>query len=221
MDIDKDKLAAKELASKLTKKQKAEYIWQYYKLHIIVALFVIICIISLVVGKINEKDNLLNVTVYGAGINIDNFEKLSEKAYEELIDDKHKTDMLMSFENSSGATSYMSNQKITVQMAAGELDVLILSKSEFELLASNGAFIDINELSGLFSETSEKLNYVLYKVPEADTTEKAYGIDLSNFAIFDELQYSEKDPVLTVLSNSERKEMAAKFIEWLYNQKSL
>jgi ABC-type glycerol-3-phosphate transport system substrate-binding protein len=221
MDTDKDRLVAKELASKMTKRKKLSYIWHYYKMHIIITLFVLLAVTSVIVGKLNEKVNILNVTVLGSGVNLENFNKLSEKAYEQLVEDKKENEMLMTFENITGVTSAMGNQKLTVQIAAGELDVLILSKTGFTQLASSSAFIDLKELTGLSSDTSKELNYVLYKAENVDTNEKAYGIALNNFDVLKELDLADEEPVLAILANSKNQETAVKFIEWLYKQKSL
>lgn len=223
MDIDRDKQAADQLKSKMTKKEKLAHTWYYYKFPIIIGIIALFFIGDFVVQKINEKATILNVTVVTAGLNLENFDKLVEKAQNDLVEDKKETEMFMTFnpDDSAAGTSVLTNQKLTVQIAAQELDVIILPKSGFELFAANGTFLDMSELTDLSKETSQQLNFVLAKGTEEDPTEKAYGIDLSNFPVLKDLYFADKEPVLAVLSNSKNHEMAAKFIEWLHKQKSI
>lgn len=222
MAMDKDKLVAKQLESKMTKKQKISHIWYYHKIPIIVSIIALIFIGDFIIHKINQKDTILNVSIVSSYVNTEKLDKLIEKATDDLVADKKENELIISFTPDDGAAtpSVMANQKIAVQIAAQELDILVLPKAGFDFYAANGTFLDLKEFAGLSEATTEQANYVMGKNNEDDTVEKPYGIDVSNLSIFKEIDFYGNEPVLAVLANGKNREMTVMFIDWLFEQSS-
>ena len=210
----------------MTSKQKTEYIWEYYKFHIIGSILLIAFVTSFVVDVMRSKETVLNITLLGNVIVPDKIEELQNKATSELVNDpKNKQeirfDFLIKTDDMKDQYSIASMQKLQASVAAAEVDIMIMDKKDFEIYASQGMFMKLKTIPVI-----DKLNlpndaYLKHKVTETDTEEEVYGINVENMSILKDIGYDTKNKVLCVVANTKRLSMVEKFFPWFFNQKSV
>lgn len=208
---------AREYMKDMNTKQKIDYIWYYYKVHIIVTLIAIFLIGTFVSDKINSKNYVLSFTVIGSSFNVDQQDEMQKEVTKLLLGktdgkDQAYIDFMPLYKNSSGELTLQPElqQKFIVKMAAGEIDVAALDKNMFASLAANGGLVKLGDLKGL-----ELNNNTTVKATNETGSEGVYGIDISSNAKLKEMNYDTENKVLCVTYKSENKDMAVKFINWL------
>ena len=134
-----------------TFKQKAVYIWEYYKWHIIVPILAIIAIASYIVNLVTAPDIIMN----GVMLNVHNLE--SENPSETLLPDFYKeqkvdtkkeeitlnTNLHYSIDNP--ASNYESAQVLMAWLAAGQLDFITGDAVSLTDLAYKEYFTDLRD----------------------------------------------------------------------------
>jgi hypothetical protein len=218
MDTNKDrqKKSFKENTANMNTSEKISYIWEYYKYHILLTIMAIAVVASFVVGRINHKEIVLNVNISTKGINYDTLNKLVTDSNNALIEKGDKKEVQILYNNTAlGDMTIAIKQKMVAEIAAAELDILVLSKEEFEILAKQGTFVDISEFFKSNNIDSSSLKFVYSKATDIDTTEKAYGLHMESFPIYKSLNLNESEPVLAIIANTKHKDMIVKFLNLL------
>lgn len=134
-----------------------DYFWEYYKIHTIVAIAVIIFLAVLAKDILNKKPYALYAMLLNsAGTQTqqtlqDGFAQYAgiDTSSEECIVDTFNTFSITAMDESTVATS----QKIMAFMAAGDLDVLVAEPGSFSHYAGQESFIDLRTV---FSEEELK-----------------------------------------------------------------
>ncbi len=134
-----------------TWKQKAAYIWEYYKWHIIIPIVVIIAIVSFIINVITAPDILLNgvmLNVFHTEASVSTDELLTDFYKKQEIDSKEEkinlnTSLYYSVDDISG--NYQSLQALMAWHGAGQLDFLSGDVSALTDLAYRSYFIDLRE----------------------------------------------------------------------------
>ena len=140
----------------MSKKKKAEYIWEYYKLHIIGVLAVIFIVASLIHGQITKIDYVFNLTMIGNNVDENKKTDLEKQLTSIVIKDGEKKKQaivdVIPLEGSSKANASMSSismQKFIAKISVGELDVVILDKGMFESFVKQDMFSRLDNISQL------------------------------------------------------------------------
>ncbi len=81
----------------MSKKKKAEYIWEYYKLHIIGVLVVICIIASFIHGQITKVDYVFNLTMLGNTVDTSKMTDLESKLTKVVVKDGDKKKQAISW----------------------------------------------------------------------------------------------------------------------------
>ncbi|MBU3113979.1 hypothetical protein [Clostridium lacusfryxellense] len=206
----------------MSKKKKAEYIWEYYKLHIIGVLVVISIIGSLVHSQITKVDYVFNLTMLGNTVNTDKVTDLQSKLTSLVVKDGDtKKEAIISNMSLGGSTSsdptmesqYM--QKFVAQLSVGELDVVILDKDMFESFAKQDMFLRLDNLSGfdLASIKSEKI-----EATATDKTKAVYAINAKDIKVFKDVGYDTTNKVIGIISTTKQKNNSVLVLKWLLNK---
>ncbi len=157
---------------------KIGYIWEYYKLPIVIIGIFLYIVGYLVYGSLTHKDTVL----YTALINVSAGDTFTEELSTGFLDYlganvKKETvelyDGLYLTEDESDADYgyvYASNTKITASVAGGLLDVVLMDQTAFDLLSKNGYLCNMEQL--LSQETPE-----LYKGLQARLVENTVIIE--------------------------------------------
>ncbi|MBE3578804.1 MAG: ABC transporter substrate-binding protein [Caldanaerobacter subterraneus] len=204
----------------LTFKEKLQYIWDYYKIHIIVGLLLIYVLTTFTLSMINRKEYVLSIALIGESVDFDRLSQFSHEVTKELVGNpSDKKEALVDFyklmRDSQGELILdpASTQKLIARIAAKQIDVIILDKKSFDALAVQGAFLRLDKTEGL--------NLKDYKVVK--TLKDVNGVKKGVYGIYvnsdnrwlKQIGYDYHNKIIAVLSNSEHKDLAIKFVKWL------
>lgn len=221
-------------------KQKIQYIWDYYKLPIVICLIFLYIIGYMVYGHISRKETLL----YTGIVNVSTGKQLTGKLSSGFInytnasrkDLKLYTGLYLTDapDDPNHEYTYASRIKIVASIDDEKLDVVIMNKEAFDAFSQNGYLSNMEELlldmdSGNFTDLKPYLvtNTVILEDNaddmlldeslsyEAVTEEYPAGLLISQKGLFKEAGF-EDDVYLGVIKNSPRTDMAAEYINYLY-----
>lgn len=141
--------AQREAIKNKSFKEKLAYYWYYYKIHVIVAIFAIILVITTIHDIVTYKD----IAFYVAFLNsfdtehdqefIDEFSLLTDidtDEYDIYLD----TNMYFNVADYDQA-SMAAMQKFLAMSSSGEIDVVIADRNVYSSYADNGFFRNLNE----------------------------------------------------------------------------
>jgi len=206
----------------MSKKKKVEYIWEYYKLHIIGVLVVICIIASLVHGQITKVDYVFNLTMLGNTVDTNKMTDLETQLTKIVVSngDKKKAATIgnMSLGGSNSSDPTMSSQymqKFVAQLSVGELDVVILDKDLFESFAKQNMFLRLDKISGLDMNSikAEKI-----EVAGEDKVNAVYAINAKDIKAFKDVGFDTTNKVIGIISTTKQKTNSALVLTWLLNK---
>lgn len=160
----------------LSKEAKLQYIWDYYKIHIFVAIVALIFIISLIVHFVTYKEPVLSINLINCSSDsdpadlddyLDTF--LEDEGYNtgnEKVD--YTNNINVNMDNLNSCAQDLMN--LDMMVAAEASNVIITDSKTFEGLAKRSYFIDAS--SYLDKETLEqyKDNIIYTTDPETNET---------------------------------------------------
>lgn len=198
----------------MTRREKIEHIWYYYKLHIIGVILAVIFIISIISSMVNKKEYILNVYILGKSYSQEKIEEFQKQATHDLIGKSSKKEILVNFiaydKNGRDPYSAASMQKFVALLATGSIDVLILDRPDFDELGKKEAFLKLDNLTGL----PPGLEFI--KLRDRDVAEGDYGMILGNNGLLKEAGYDTNNKIVCILSNTKNLDKSVDFIKWLY-----
>ncbi len=235
-----ERLARKAAFQKMDLAGKAEYIYTYYKLPILVVLITLYFASSTVYQQLTKKE----VVLYSAHINLSVGDELNARLGEGFVSaggaDPKKAEVYLysglylsndpSLENHE--YQYASNLKLMAAIEAKELDIVLMNQEAYDIFSRKGYLLDLYSLlspdASLYSLLEPHLmtntviledNAIEYSLNEAAryqavTEEVTNGLDISAFPLFQEAGF--REPVyLGVVGNSPRLSAAIQYIEYL------
>lgn len=141
----------REAIKNATFKKRAEYFWDYYKIHTIVIVFVAILLGAFANSYLTAKDTVLYVAMINSYAETEAIEEI-EANYLELLDvNTKKYDVILSnsiylnYEEQDTNHVY-SVQTLVTLVSAGEVDILASEEATYVELAYQEMFMDIEEL---------------------------------------------------------------------------
>lgn len=226
-------------------KQKIQYIWNYYKLPIVICLIFLYIIVYTIYGHFSKKETLL----YAGTVNVSAGERLTGELSGGFLDymdvNTSKTELKLyaglyltdAPDDPNREYTYASRIKIIASIDDEKLDVVIMNKEAFDAFSQNGYLSDMEELlrdtdPGSLAELKPYLatNAVILEDNaddirlnkslsyEAVTEEYPMGLLLSQKGLFKKAGF-EDDVYLGVIKNSPRMDMAIEYIKYLYTGK--
>jgi hypothetical protein len=193
----------------MSRKEKIEYIWDYYKLHIISVIVVIAVIASFIHGQLTKIDYVVNVTIIGNAISESKKEE-AEKKFTSLVikeGEQRKQALIDVIATDKSELSYEMMQKFVVRIAAGEIDVVILDKGFFDSFVKQDMFIPLESISQI------NLSDIKQSKIEASgsTNNKAvYAIGVEGNKELEAMGYDTKNKVLGIMASSKNKDNGIK-----------
>lgn len=219
-----DKQSEKEKLKSMPFKEKISYLWEYYKLHalffIVMVVFIVYAINAFTKPKIENK-------LYAAIIN----NTVTPEIWDEYIDiiteyleiDTLTEDIELNYRYYyNGDAEYEANmrQAFVVYLAASEIDIVIAPMSEFAGYVENGFFTPLSDQlpTDLYSSLANKFYLA---GTEDDPKVAAYGIYMEDTKLYREHSLpTEDDPVLIgIIANSTHKATSVDFIRFLFGEK--
>jgi len=207
-----------------SRKEKFQYFWYYYKVHVTVGILAIIGVIYLINTIVSGSREpsiyvaLINSTIYTD----EETTLLSDYVLSRGIDEKeHPAQLDYSMRIQYPATdniSIISAQQLTAHMNLGNVDVYVCEKQLIDEYAPLDAFENLEELlpDALLQEISDKLYYV--QIDGKGRVPVAFFADEVSRIQEDEIYANDVTPLVAVGRTSQRKEAAADFIQYLFEE---
>lgn len=241
------KLTARERADRreafrhMSAAQKADYIFSYYKLPIVLTLLFAYVLCYGLYRHFTRREVLLYVACANVAVSEDTADALSEAFVRDSGDNVRKCEVslyqnLYLSENASLANheyAYASRLKLLAAVGAEQVDVVLMNKEAYNILSESGY---LAELPSLVSQSSTSLyehlapyfvqNQVILEdnslelalseteTYQAVTVREKNALDVSQFPVFANAGFA--DPIfLGVISNSPRIAAAMRYIAYL------
>ncbi|APC39534.1 hypothetical protein [Clostridium estertheticum] len=206
----------------MSKHKKAEYIWEYYKFHIIGALTAICIIISIIHSQITKPDYVFNLTMISniADTNkVTNLESLLTKVV--VKDGSTRKKAIVSSmpidtsKNANLQTTSQYMQKLTAEVSVGELDVIILDKTMFESFAKQDMFLRLDNISelNLDSLKGEKIHAI-----GSNKKNDVYAIDAKDITLLKKLGFDLKNKVIGIVGSTKQKYNSILVLKYLLSK---
>lgn len=208
----------------LTKKEKVEHIWEYYRYHILGGAFTLFLIVSLAIQIFGPQPPEPAVSVVVMGVYAQDADKIQalKEDLENIIDNGENGPVELYMAqvdwNSTSPMDVAMNQKLMLMFQAQEIDVMIVEEDKF-----NTYIVNVDEPIYESFEGKPDISELLEANPEilvkrklkGDTQEKTYGLYSKGNAKLASIGLGD-DFVVSVPIISPKKENAFKVIKWLY-----
>ncbi|MBL4936227.1 hypothetical protein JK636_10695 [Clostridium sp. YIM B02515] len=198
---------------KMSRKEKIEYIWDYYKIHIIATMIAILAVSSFIYSYVTKVEYVFNLTILCNDMDENarvNLEKQitnyvvgkGEKRKQAAVEVMPITDT----GNSSPMTAqYM--QKFMVKLAAGEIDLVIFDRSMLETYTKQEALVKLDDIVN-----DKSVQGV------SDNTKGVYAVEADNIKILKDVGFNTKDKLVGIISSGKQKEKAVSVLKWMINK---
>lgn len=199
----------------LRRRQRFRYIWDYYKLHLAV-IFILSYIIGYIIyGQVTHKNTVLCTALINISASEEFASSLSSGYLEYLGKDSSENEVVLMSEiyltdNEAASNyeyTYASQIKILASVNSQELDVLLMNQEALDILSRNDYLCDLDEL------LSDSYPYLYSRTAEYITENTA--LDLSQTPLIQQNGFSDT-MYLGIIANSERKEAAVEYINYLF-----
>ncbi len=239
MNSEKCCFSGKDCLKRLYGKQKIQYIWDYYKLPIVICLILLYIITYTLHGHFSKKEILLYTGLVNVSAGEQLTARLSGGFIDSVDDDASKSDMRLysglyltdNLDDPNHEYVYASRIKITASIDDEHLDVVIMNKEAFDAFSQNGYLYNMEELFRDSDSLAELEPYFVTNTVilkdntddmlldrslsyQAVTEEYSTGLLVSEKGLFKNAGFSE-DVYLGVIKNSPRMDMAAEYIKYL------
>lgn len=207
----------------MSKKEKMEYIWDYYKIHILVGVFIIIAVSWTIYTNVNKTEYVFNCTVLGEGLNVskkaDFEDKLTKIVLEEPEEKKQASMDFIEVKSSSNVEISIdpyAMQKLSARVAAGDIDILIVDEKNFQRFAMQGMFESLDSSSNL--DLSDK-NAIKIEKGSEDVKPGIYGVRVKDNASLKDIGYNTEDKIVGIVTLSKNKDKGVTVLKWLQEDK--
>lgn len=197
-----------ETLKTMTFKEAVDYIWEYYKIHIIGGVLIIAFLVSILSNIFKDTPPQYNVMVV-APIAYEQIEVLQDGLNKDHFDDfEVAVDYIFHQGGSLGQQAPEQVQKLVARIAVGMVDIMVVEKDYgLELLEQEGLrpiseFVDIEKL--------EQEGVALDKFG----TDQFYGIGTNHLDVFNDVEGFE-DKWIVVVRNGEMMDKTPEFFETL------
>jgi len=188
----------KDAISGMTAKQKREYVWGYYKMHILSVLTAFIMMGYLTYEFAQNRETHLNLVITGGVSSFEDVDELSKYLNKNLLTEEQRNTYrievsFLPFSVKDETPSIEHSQKLMILLAAGEIDFLITDIPTFENFQSQEFLLPLNQLEVDVSELKRHI-----------WNDEVFGISTTEFELLSSTLSNEREWVLSVVTNSER-----------------
>jgi len=198
-------------------KGKLEYIWDYYKIHIILIVIAIFVIFSFLNAWVfNPTPNTALFISWDGGFATDEqVDRLKTYLEERLIPEGKREEVIITqfFFASDDPMSMMTEvQRTAAMIAAGMIDFFIVDPDLFEEYSRFGYFLPLDEVLAtiqaknpeIYNRIEENIVSALFAIGEGLTESKAAGIRLSNSPLYLRLGFYRQELYIGISVTAER-----------------
>jgi len=213
----------KEQVANLTRKQKIEHFWEYYKIHTIVTIITLIIVVHTIYTISISTETLSHGLFINAGSSATSSALISDDYLEYASIDNSEfsivVDTSLSLNLDSDNMSTMeTSMKISTLVPAGEVDYIIAPKDIIEHYSANGFFISLEEFlpTELYETYSEQFLSYRFADDDSNPGEQPIAINISDSPKLAEWGvFANEDAYIAFVSNSGRPEAAIDFLEYI------
>ena len=208
----------------LSGRDKAQYIFDYYKFHILGGILLLIAIISVIYTIATHVDPTLSVVMINAdGKDTEPFETfLADKGCEVVNGSVDFPDVLKFDENGNTQGSYYDDMILSVYVGGGDYDLFFGTGNKFKAYADEGCLMDLRLVLSEETFASIPEEDLLWCTPEGAITDDGTGTwpcaVLLTGNSFVEHFYGDTPVYYGVLYNRPHPELANEFSEYLLQQ---
>jgi hypothetical protein len=193
----------------MSRKEKIEYIWDYYKLHIISVIIVIAVLASFIHGQLTKIEYVVNVTMIGNAASEPKREELERKLTSLVVKEgeQRKQAFVDVITTDKSELSYEMTQKFVVRIAAGEIDVVILDKGFFDSFVKQDMFLPLESINqiNLSDIKQDKI-----EASGSNNNKAVYAISVEGNKELEAMGYDTKNKVLGIIASSKQKDNGIK-----------
>ncbi|WP_163578952.1 hypothetical protein [Gracilibacillus saliphilus] len=189
-------------------KEAVDYIWEYYKIHIIGIVLGVAFLVSILSTIFGEKEETYEVMVVSQ-IPYDITEQFSNQVNEKYFDEfQVAVNNITSGGESIADLSYADIQKFWANIGANMVDIIVTNETIAEQMVEQEGILEVDEV--VDESLLEQNGVELYQFG----TESIYGIDTNQLDVFDDIEPFQ-DKVLIIPINSENHDKTTQFLETL------
>lgn len=200
----------KETLESMTPRGKIFYIWQYYKVHIIGTIATLIILVSIVHSLLDKKEIILNMTLVGQMIDTQAIYDLEEKLNTDIVSDKTEEEVNVQYvkysKTSLNQASMIGIQKITAELTAGSIDLLVVEKELFNELLMEEQLVPLNNFKGFNGIDLQKHDPYYSNTSK----EEIYGVSTSEVKSLSAIDFDE-NKILCIPANTNNHDTISKF----------
>ena len=204
-------------------REKIAYIWEYYKLHLLIVTLLSYLLITVAVSFYTEYK--AGKIVFGIGIVNDQtageaIEKSLASGFGEhlgLVKGKQRINVNASYSISDGKSEEQAliNILMFVDASSGEIDAAICDKKVLDLFVNDpDAWLDLSTI--LDEITAEKLSDRFYYTKGPDEKDFPCGIYLPDQSLNTEASLSLEDPILVFLTAGKNRDYLDDLVNYLF-----
>lgn len=195
----------------MSRRERLQYIWDYYKLHIIGVIVLAALVVSFIYGQVTKIVYVGNVTILG-----DVLEESKREEFQKIITgavvkegEKKKQAFVDSFSVGKDQIGAQMMQKFIVKIAAGDIDVVVLDKEMFEEFVKQDMFMDVDE-SKLENSKLDKIEISLNQ-----GNKKVVAVGAEGSSLLETIGLDTRNKVIAMPRSSINKENGMKIFQEL------
>jgi hypothetical protein len=201
--------------------EKFEYFWEYYKLHTLGAIILLVIIGSIVQGVVqNQREKAIeaalgpvdvNISMFGAYRIISesdepDFTSMQQQIIALLPEwNRVKVNLVYSPQEAKDEFDIAMQQKSMIALATEKPDVYITDRWNFDRLAYQGLFLPLTDDEAALRDAVGESNLV-YARTEENTQPVLYGIDITKSRIFEDMVINDQPKIIAVRINAENRD---------------
>jgi len=200
----------------MTFKEKLQHIWEYYRLHLMVLIIILIIAGSLInIWLINPRQKTVLFVAWNAGFAMnEQLTAVADALSEGIVENRKRETVEVSlfFAPEGDPQSEMANtMRLTAMVAAGVIDVFILDSELLVEYTERGLIQPVEDMLGglrtadpvVYAEVDERLAYVLHTSEEKNPEGRLMGVGISNSPLLSGLGFNEEELWFCVSASSD------------------
>lgn len=195
--------------------EELDNFWYYYKVHVLVGVFVIAVILYIVLTGGQTKDAALNVVITGNAMDEEKQADVQKTATKDILGKNSDLIIKLDFWTANDGLSNGKHgdlqEKLMAMVAAKDIDVFILDQDAFRLYAKQSTFLKLHPLKGSLPDDTQYL-----KAKEKDDSQShVYGIKIDGNQRLKKAGYDTKNKVLAIAGNTEHPKRSSQLVKWI------
>jgi len=192
----------------MTFKEKLQYIWEYYKLQIIIFVIVVAIILTFIFS--NNRDSYLYSAWFGSHVSREQTYQLGQSLSVIIDEQNYAPIVVTSYLMTGNMESDMAmQQRFFAMIQSGIVDMAFATHDQLVELASIGLFIPIQNLieevqdPAFYQQLSDRLHTITFLDFDYVSQTETIGISLEGSPLLAELGIPSHDLYLAVMFNAE------------------